>query len=148
MFEYAPTMYHLKTMVVDGIFSTVGSANFDDRSFHLNEEINVVVYDAAFAAQMRERYLADLAKCNEYTLAMMKGQSLGEKLGVVGEVHQAAGRVCKQQGRQRLRQPSWRAHACATRVRCSIRATTRRSASRTGPACCSVHARWPRETTC
>ena len=45
IFEYQPTMFHPKTMVVDGIFSTVGSANFDDRSFHLNEEINLFVYD-------------------------------------------------------------------------------------------------------
>ena len=43
IYEYQPTMFHLKTMVVDGIFSTVGSANFDDRSFHLNEEINLFV---------------------------------------------------------------------------------------------------------
>ena len=47
IFEYQPTMFHLKTMVVDGVFSTVGSANLDDRSFHLNEEINLFVYDAA-----------------------------------------------------------------------------------------------------
>ena len=55
IYEYQPTMFHLKTMVVDGIFSTVGSANFDDRSFHLNEEINLFVYDATFAGQMKER---------------------------------------------------------------------------------------------
>ena len=54
IFEYQPTMFHLKTMVVDGVFSTVGSANFDDRSFHLNEEINLFVYDSAFAGQMKE----------------------------------------------------------------------------------------------
>ena len=53
IYEYQPTMFHLKTMVVDGIFSTVGSANFDDRSFHLNEEINLFVYDGAFAGQLR-----------------------------------------------------------------------------------------------
>ena len=80
MFEYAPTMFHPKTIVVDGIFSTVGSANFDDRSFHLNEEINVVVYDAAFAAQMKERYVADLAKCNEYTLAMWNERPLKKRI--------------------------------------------------------------------
>ena len=49
IYEYQPTMFHVKTMVVDGIFSTVGSANFDDHSFHLNEEVNLFVYDAAFA---------------------------------------------------------------------------------------------------
>ena len=80
MFEYAPTMFHPKTIVVDGIFSTVGSANFDDRSFHLNEEINVFVYDTAFAAQMREQYLRDLAKCNEYTLAMWNQRPLKKRI--------------------------------------------------------------------
>src|SRR5262245_4672534 len=70
MFEYRPTMFHLKTMVVDGIFSTVGSANFDDRSFYLNEEINVFVYDAEFGDQMRERFERDLSQCHPYTLAM------------------------------------------------------------------------------
>lgn len=80
IFEYEPTMFHLKTMVVDGVFSTVGSANFDDRSFHLNEEINLFVYDAAFADLMRERYLADLAHCRPYTLQMWKQRPLGKRI--------------------------------------------------------------------
>jgi len=67
IYEYQPTMFHLKTMVVDGIFSTVGSANFDDRSFHLNEEINLFVYDSPFAARMRDSYERDLAKCKPST---------------------------------------------------------------------------------
>lgn len=70
MFEYAPTMFHPKTLVADGIFSTVGSTNFDNRSFHINEEINVFVYDTDFAARMRESFQRDLAKSREYTLAM------------------------------------------------------------------------------
>jgi cardiolipin synthase len=80
IFEYQPTMFHLKTMVVDGIFSTVGSANFDDRSFHLNEEINVFVYDAGFAAQMRGRFERDLEHCREYTLAMWKKRPLKKRM--------------------------------------------------------------------
>ena len=80
IFEYQPTMFHLKTMVVDGIFSTVGSANFDDRSFHLNEEINLFVYDAPFAASMRERFERDLAHCRPYTLAMWRARPLRKRL--------------------------------------------------------------------
>jgi cardiolipin synthase len=72
-------MFHLKTMVVDGIFSTVGSANFDERSFHLNEEINLFVYDAAFAGQMRERFERDLTKCEPYTFAMWKERPLRKR---------------------------------------------------------------------
>lgn len=74
MFEYEPTMFHLKTMVVDGIFSTVGSANFDDRSFHLNDEVNLFVYDGAFAELMKQRYEQDLSHCRPYTLAMWRSR--------------------------------------------------------------------------
>lgn len=80
IFEYQPTMFHLKTMVADGIFSTVGSANFDDRSFHLNEELNLFVYDTAFAALMRERYQRDLSHCRPYTIAMWKARSLKKRV--------------------------------------------------------------------
>ena len=74
MFEYEPTMFHLKTMVVDGIFSTVGSANFDDRSFHLNDEVNLFVYDGAFAELMKQRYEQDLSHSRPYTLAMWRSR--------------------------------------------------------------------------
>jgi cardiolipin synthase len=80
IFEYQPTMFHLKTMVVDGILSTVGSANFDDRSFHLNEEINLFVYDAEFAGLMKERFGRDLLRCRPYTLAMWKGRPLKKRV--------------------------------------------------------------------
>ena len=79
IFEYEPTMFHPKTMVVDGIFSTVGSANFDERSFHLNEEVNVFVYDEGFAAEMRERYERDLENCKPYTLEMWKARPLKKR---------------------------------------------------------------------
>jgi cardiolipin synthase len=79
-FEYQPTMFHLKTMVVDGVFSTVGSANFDERSFHLNEEVNLFVYDAAFAGRMKESFRRDLSRCRPYTLAMWKARSLKQRV--------------------------------------------------------------------
>ena len=80
IFEYQPTMFHLKTMVVDGVFSTVGSANFDDRSFHLNEEINLFVYDSAFAGQMEETYRRDLSRCRPYTYAMWRKRPLKKRV--------------------------------------------------------------------
>ncbi len=80
IFEYQPTMFHLKTMVVDGIFSTVGSANFDERSFHLNEEVNLFVYDSAFAGLMKERYERDLSRCRPYTLAMWNARPLKKRV--------------------------------------------------------------------
>jgi cardiolipin synthase len=78
--EYQPTMFHLKTMVVDGMFSTVGSANFDERSFHLNEEINLFVYDAAFAGLMKQRYQRDQLRCRPYTTAMWRARSLKQRV--------------------------------------------------------------------
>ena len=67
IFEYQPTMMHAKTMVVDGIWSTVGSSNFDDRSFRLNDEVNVNIYDEEIASQMQQIFMADLARCEEIT---------------------------------------------------------------------------------
>lgn len=67
IFEYLPTMMHAKTMVVDGIWTTIGSTNFDNRSFRLNDEVNVNVYDAAVAAQMEQMFFEDLARCEEIT---------------------------------------------------------------------------------
>lgn len=67
IFEYQPTMMHAKTMVVDGIWTTVGSSNFDDRSFRLNDEVNVNVYDEPVAAQMEAIFFDDLAKSVEIT---------------------------------------------------------------------------------
>jgi cardiolipin synthase len=67
IFEYQPTMMHAKTMVVDGIWSTVGSSNFDDRSFRLNDEVNVNVYDEGIAQQMEAMFFDDLAHSEEIT---------------------------------------------------------------------------------
>ncbi|HEY8849883.1 MAG TPA: cardiolipin synthase [Thermoanaerobaculia bacterium] len=68
IFEYQPTMMHAKTMVVDGVWSTIGSSNFDDRSFRLNDEVNVNVHDVDIAQQMESMFFEDLAHSNEITL--------------------------------------------------------------------------------
>lgn len=67
VFEYQPTMMHAKTMVVDGAWSTIGSSNFDDRSFRLNDEVNVNIYDESIAAQMETMFFEDLARSEEIT---------------------------------------------------------------------------------
>ena len=67
IFEYQPTMMHAKTMVVDGIWSTIGSSNFDDRSFRLNDEANVNIYDESIAVQMEQMFFEDLARSEEIT---------------------------------------------------------------------------------
>ncbi len=67
IFEYQPTMMHSKTMVVDGIWTTIGSSNFDDRSFRLNDEVNVNLYDEGIAAEMDQMFFEDLARSEEIT---------------------------------------------------------------------------------
>src|SRR5260221_8388175 len=80
IFEYQPTMMHAKTMTVDGIWTTVGSSNFDDRSFRLNDEVNVNVYDKGIAGQMEEMFLDDLQKSEEITLPKWFRRSWLDKL--------------------------------------------------------------------
>ena len=80
MYEYQKTMLHNKTMVVDGLFATIGSTNFDNRSFRLNDEINLTVYDADFARRLEESFRRDLERSHPYTLREWTGRSLRERV--------------------------------------------------------------------
>jgi cardiolipin synthase len=62
--EYNRTMLHHKTMVVDGVWSTIGTTNFDNRSFAHNEESNVCVYNRTLALRLQETFLADARDCD------------------------------------------------------------------------------------
>jgi Phosphatidylserine/phosphatidylglycerophosphate/cardiolipin synthases and related enzymes len=67
IFEYQPTMIHSKTLVVDGLFSTIGSINFDARSMSTNAEESVSFYDRSFADSMEAMFQRDLKLCKEIT---------------------------------------------------------------------------------
>jgi cardiolipin synthase A/B len=67
--EYNRTMLHQKTMVVDGLWVTIGTTNFDNRSFAHNEESNVCFFDRALARQLHDVFDADAAVCEPVTLA-------------------------------------------------------------------------------
>jgi len=69
IFEYQPTMMHAKLMVVDEKLSVIGSSNFDERSFFINDEINLHVDSTFFAQQQLQIIQEDLAKSREVTLA-------------------------------------------------------------------------------
>ena len=69
VFEYQPAMMHAKTIVVDGVWGTIGSMNIDNRSLAFNNESNLVVWDSAFGAVMDSTFLADLAFAREIRLA-------------------------------------------------------------------------------
>ncbi len=78
--EYEPTMYHCKVMIVDGILVSVGSTNFDNRSFRLNDEATLNVVDAAFATEQTATFEADLAKSHRMTHAQWLARPLEERV--------------------------------------------------------------------
>jgi cardiolipin synthase len=78
--EYAPTMLHTKLLIVDGEMVSVGSTNFDIRSFRLNDEASLNVYDAGFAARMTAQFEADLQRARACTLETWLARPLREKL--------------------------------------------------------------------
>ncbi len=79
IFEYEPTMIHSKTLVVDGIFSVIGSSNFDSRSAQINEELDITVYDEGFGAEMNAVFERDLQKSKPYRLEDFKKRSVWER---------------------------------------------------------------------
>jgi cardiolipin synthase len=66
--EYEPTLLHHKTMVVDGVWSTIGTTNFDSRSFAHNEENNVCVYDRRIARELTDIFEEDVKHCQRVEL--------------------------------------------------------------------------------
>ena len=80
IYEYQPTMYHCKVMIVDDLFVTVGSTNFDPRSFGLNDEANLNVYDATFARQQVAIFQNDLTRSRQMTYEEWKDRPILEKI--------------------------------------------------------------------
>ena len=80
IYEYAPTMYHCKVLVVDDVLVSVGSTNFDDRSFRLNDEASLNVYDAAFARKQVQVFEQDLARSRRISLQEWEARPWTEKL--------------------------------------------------------------------
>lgn len=92
IFEYGSSMMHAKILLVDRIWSVVGSTNFDNRSFGLNDEVNLAVQDSALAARLERDFQADLSCSHEVTLREWLQRPRGERLlaglGTVLERHQ------------------------------------------------------------
>jgi cardiolipin synthase len=80
IFEYQPTMFHVKETVVDGKWSIVGSANMDVRSKELNQENVLGILDEGFARQVEESFLADLKRSLEIRLEDWRRRSVGARL--------------------------------------------------------------------
>ena len=80
MYEYQPTMFHCKLLVVDEYLVSVGSTNFDSRSFKLNDEANLNIYDRDFAKQQTATFAKDITKSQQVTLETWARRPLTEKL--------------------------------------------------------------------
>jgi cardiolipin synthase len=76
IYEYQPTMMHTKTFVVDGVWSMFGSANFDNRSLELNDELNVAVSSPDLAARLLADFEADIKASRRLDLATWRQRSL------------------------------------------------------------------------
>lgn len=79
IYEYRDTMMHNKTMVVDGIFSTIGSINFDTRSMNRNAEESLAFYDRDFAQKVETMFGEDLKRCEEITYSAFKHRGLAKR---------------------------------------------------------------------
>ena len=77
---YQPTMLHVKLLIVDNFMVSLGSTNFDIRSFRLNDEASLNVYHRGFAAQMTETFERDLRNSKPYTLEMWRNRPWTERL--------------------------------------------------------------------
>ena len=80
LYEYEPTMFHCKVLVVDGLWTSVGSTNFDTRSFRLNDEANLNVYDRVFAQRQIADFENDLKRSRRVTYEEWKGRPWYDKV--------------------------------------------------------------------
>jgi len=78
--EYQPTMYHCKVLILDGLMVSVGSTNFDNRSFQLNDEATLNILDAAFAAQQTSIFEEDLTLAKPVTFQDWQNRPRHEKV--------------------------------------------------------------------
>lgn len=79
IYEYQPTMIHCKTLVIDGAWSVVGTTNFDNRSFGINDEVNLAGFDKELAARISEDFQSDVAESRLVTYEDWKRRSVFER---------------------------------------------------------------------
>jgi cardiolipin synthase len=80
IYEYQAALLHAKTMVVDGVWTTIGSTNLDNQSFARSDEINLVVYDTAVARRMEKIFLDDVAYATRVTYEAWRRRGLWNRL--------------------------------------------------------------------
>jgi cardiolipin synthase len=80
IYRYQPALFHNKLMVVDGYLTIGGSANFDNRSFQLNDESNINIYGRDFAAHMTDVIDRDIGRSRELTLAQWRDRPWRQRM--------------------------------------------------------------------
>jgi cardiolipin synthase A/B len=80
IYEFQPTMYHVKVMIVDALWVSVGSTNFDTRSFSTNDEANLNVFDRGFARAQERIFADDLERSRRISLEEWEKRPWSEKL--------------------------------------------------------------------
>jgi cardiolipin synthase len=80
VYEYQPTMMHVKAMVVDGVWSVIGSANFDNRSFELNDELTVAVQDGDLGQALTRDIETDIRNSTKLEAATWRERPVWQKL--------------------------------------------------------------------
>jgi cardiolipin synthase len=92
VFEYQPAMIHAKVLCVDDLWVVVGSTNFDDRSFGINDEVNLAVRDAAVAMRFENDMALDLDQSRRVSLEEWEHRPVTERatelMGIVFERQQ------------------------------------------------------------
>jgi cardiolipin synthase len=78
--EYRPAMIHVKMLLVDGLWSVIGTTNIDNRSFEHNDEVNLAMRDSAVAARLLEDYRRDEQNSDLVTLERWKRRPVWEKI--------------------------------------------------------------------
>lgn len=80
VYEYNPTMMHHKYMVCDGLWTAVGTINFDNQSLALNDEDSIAVYDHDFAGKFEQIFQQDMSACNRVELEEWRNRGLGVRI--------------------------------------------------------------------
>lgn len=80
IYEYTPALLHAKTMVIDGVWATIGSTNLDNISFAVNDELNLIVYDRGVAGRLERIFEDDIRASRRVTYEAWKKRGLGARL--------------------------------------------------------------------
>lgn len=89
--EYEPGMFHVKMLVVDGLWAVIGTTNFDNRSFMINDEVNLAIPDREFCHRLEEDVTRDLGDCQQIVLGEWSRRSL------VGRIREQVSRLLERQ---------------------------------------------------